>query len=409
VKDEILVMLNAHHPNVCSLFGYSADNNYCYIVMELMVRDMALVIKEYELESSPPPPFMRRLWWCLELAQGLAWIHSKKIFHNDLKLGNLLHDAQETLHITDFGFAALKGKVKAKGGNLLHNSPERLKNSSVPTTAKMDVFSAGIVMWELLKCKDYDNVPHVRKMTESEFEQAVLDKKGPLRPEIASEWSDGLKNLLQSMWEYEPSKRPNMEMVVGEIQSLIRLEMVRLLPDEAIVDKWIKKCGLKLSIPAKVFFEDVVLDLYQEKLKTYPIVENPAAASGAPKYYEIEDQEDPLFHFQQGKLVNIYHAGAIVKVFGPIDHETNGANFLKRVRYITFDIYIYIYMFWWFLYICIYVRWFCDQPYTVKRKCLCSRYCFFVICRSPRSKESVYSEGSFQKTSYLFRYLAIPW
>lgn len=90
-----------------------------------------------------------------EFLTGLSHMHKNGFTHRDLKPENLLLDANFTLKITDFGFAAPiagrdnSGMLKTQVGTLSYMAPEvHLKLSY--SGASVDIFSAGIILFTTL-------------------------------------------------------------------------------------------------------------------------------------------------------------------------------------------------------------------------------------------------------------------
>lgn len=97
----------------------------------------------------------------MDMLKGLHFIHSVGMLHRDLKSPNLLVDKRGTIKLADFGLSILQS-----------NSTEQMVHMSVPWTApeifsgqpytpKADVYSVGIICWEILTRKTpyYDMLP----------------------------------------------------------------------------------------------------------------------------------------------------------------------------------------------------------------------------------------------------------
>eukprot|EP00884_Botryococcus_braunii_P014169 jgi/Botrbrau1/22753/Bobra.0132s0085.1 len=101
-----------------------------------------------------PPPIT---WWnggkqvALDIARGLVFLHTHKVIHRDLKTSNVLITAEGVAKIGDVGLAKIQTETTqgstAVVGTLAFMAPEMLLGERC--TPKMDIYSAGVVLWEI--------------------------------------------------------------------------------------------------------------------------------------------------------------------------------------------------------------------------------------------------------------------
>ncbi|WP_033543696.1 Stk1 family PASTA domain-containing Ser/Thr kinase [Planococcus sp. CAU13] len=146
---EALSTTSLAHPNIVNIFDVGEDGSMPYLVMEYVP---GKTLKEYIIEHSPLQP-ERAVKIMKQLASALAHAHHNQIVHRDIKPQNILMDADGNVKITDFGIAmALSATSYTQTNSVLgtvhYLSPEQARGGNA--TKKSDIYSLGIVMYELL-------------------------------------------------------------------------------------------------------------------------------------------------------------------------------------------------------------------------------------------------------------------
>ncbi|KAF7120319.1 hypothetical protein RHSIM_Rhsim13G0170400 [Rhododendron simsii] len=153
---EADILSKLHHPNVVAFYGVVQDGpgGTLATVTEYMVNGSlrhVLVSKDRQLDRR------KRLIIAMDAAFGMEYLHSKNIVHFDLKCDNLLVNLKDPSRpickVGDFGLSKIKRNTLVTGGvrgTLPWMAPELLNGSSSKVSEKVDVFSFGIVLWEIL-------------------------------------------------------------------------------------------------------------------------------------------------------------------------------------------------------------------------------------------------------------------
>ncbi|KAE8672039.1 Serine/threonine protein kinase, putative isoform 5 [Hibiscus syriacus] len=153
---EALILSSLHHPNVVSFYGIVRDgpDGSLATVTEFMVNGS---LKQFLLKKDRTIDRRKRLIIAMDAAFGMEYLHGKNIVHFDLKCENLLvnmRDPQRPVcKIGDLGLSKVRQHTLVSGGvrgTLPWMAPELLSGKSNMVSEKIDVYSFGIVMWELL-------------------------------------------------------------------------------------------------------------------------------------------------------------------------------------------------------------------------------------------------------------------
>jgi dienelactone hydrolase len=151
-----------NHPNILVLHDMGTHEGAPYIVTELLEGE---TLRQRLREGSIPPAKVVALG--VQIAQGLAAAHEKGIIHRDMKPENLFITGDGRVKILDFGLARLRREglmpdevlteaptvdTPTREGSVLgtvgYMSPEQAQGK--PVDARSDVFSLGIVLYEMV-------------------------------------------------------------------------------------------------------------------------------------------------------------------------------------------------------------------------------------------------------------------
>lgn len=140
------------HPHIVPVYDVgSTDAFSCYVVSKFidgMSLSDRLLRGGISLEMA--------LGWLIPLADALQYAHEMGVVHRDVKPGNILVDRQETPFFTDFGLALRDqdpNHVVWYAGTPPYMSPEQVRGEGHRIDGRSDLFSLGVVLYELLTGK----------------------------------------------------------------------------------------------------------------------------------------------------------------------------------------------------------------------------------------------------------------
>ena len=141
------------HPNIVSVYDVGNQDNLYYIVMELI---QGKTLKEIILEEGGPLPWKWSVNIAIQIASALEVAHKNNVIHRDIKPHNIIITEDGVAKVTDFGIAKAvsNSTITAFGttiGSVHYFSPEHARGGI--TDAKSDLYSLGVVMYEMLTGK----------------------------------------------------------------------------------------------------------------------------------------------------------------------------------------------------------------------------------------------------------------
>ncbi|RLN32377.1 hypothetical protein BBJ28_00024492 [Nothophytophthora sp. Chile5] len=211
------------HPHVIKLFGACHVSSPAFFVCEDAVHGNFL---DYFAQSSGHSN-KRRLWRLfLDAAQGLSYLHSKKVVHGDLKCNNLLVGGDEKAKLCDFGFSFIRSEseglsAKAQPNTIRWKAPECLLGSSEggegsPRFAS-DVYALGMCLLEA-----FADEPPYGTLDDDSVMEKIMESQLPERPVEMQE--DAAWDLIKRMCAFDWHSRPAIDEVVDELKGFAAKE-----------------------------------------------------------------------------------------------------------------------------------------------------------------------------------------
>lgn len=136
------------HPNILTIHDYGEEEGLGYIVMEYVSGGTMK-----DLLNGEPMTWKEAATLVLPIARAMAYAHSRRILHCDLKPANILLYRQDWPLLADFGLFQMRGTPEQDNGGLVtgtpaYVSPEQLTGEGV--SRQSDIYSLGVVLYELL-------------------------------------------------------------------------------------------------------------------------------------------------------------------------------------------------------------------------------------------------------------------
>jgi serine/threonine-protein kinase len=139
------------HPNIVSIYDRGEAEGTYYIAMEHID---GRSVKELILTRGPAPIHIT-IEYGRQILSALRFAHRRGLVHRDIKPHNVLDDGEGRVKVTDFGIARVGASQMTEAGSIVgtaqYLSPEQARGA--PVDARSDLYSLGIVLYELLTGK----------------------------------------------------------------------------------------------------------------------------------------------------------------------------------------------------------------------------------------------------------------
>ncbi|MCL7049248.1 hypothetical protein MKW94_000542 [Papaver nudicaule] len=214
-----------NNPNVVTLYGVVVDYRDSQLELKLISQYMNdMCVRTVFNQQDRNLSVNHKLIIARDAASGLQYLHSKGIGYFNLKLTNVLVNLSDPnvpkAKIGDLGifnFKMVTNPLEPGGdlrGILPWIAPEELLGSHFGVTEKVDIFSFGIVLWELYT----EKVPYAEM-----DDDTLLDrfKTGKLRPDIPDLCPGNWRKLMKQCWDSNPGVRPSFKEIANTLSSMV--------------------------------------------------------------------------------------------------------------------------------------------------------------------------------------------
>jgi len=200
--DEARSVGRVKHPNIVPVYEADIQDNQPYLVFEYIAGQTLDQLLRHRGALSP----REAVALMLDVLDAVAVAHASGVVHRDLKPSNVLVDSAGHARVMDFGIAARiadrnrNDPVAPNGGTVGYLSPEAA-NGAAPTPS-MDIFSAGVVLAELLMGRPLIDEPDAYRAV-----YRVVHEHLSLPDDINPDVDDRLRAIVARALARDPNQR----------------------------------------------------------------------------------------------------------------------------------------------------------------------------------------------------------
>ncbi|BAO37892.1 Cell cycle serine/threonine-protein kinase cdc5/MSD2 [Kluyveromyces marxianus] len=207
---EIQIHKSMKHPNIVQFTDCFEDDTNVYILLEICPNGSVMELLRQRKHLTEP-----EVRFCMiQIIGAIRYMHSRRVIHRDLKLGNIFFDKDNNLKIGDFGLAAVLANDKERKyticGTPNYIAPEVLTGKHTGHSYEVDIWSIGVMLYALL----FGKPPFQAKEVETIYERIKCrDFSFPADKPVSSD----AKNLISHILQLNPAARPSLYEITDSV------------------------------------------------------------------------------------------------------------------------------------------------------------------------------------------------
>ncbi len=228
---EAVLAARLSHPHIVGIYDFQETRRAAFIVMELVE---GVGLDRYLLAKEVLPP-EETISIALAVSQAVAFAHSQRLIHRDLKPGNVLLGRDGAIKVSDFGIATFLS-TQVKGPGELFGTPGFLAPECIrghPYDEKGDLFALGVTLYLCLVGKHPFAVGNIV----GTLERTLTHEPPPpheLRPEVPQALSLLVMRLLAKNRALRPASAGEL---VTVLERWVREKKLRWAPDLGALER----------------------------------------------------------------------------------------------------------------------------------------------------------------------------
>ncbi len=260
---EVELAAKLEHSNIARIYDSGINRGYFYYAMYLIDGRR---LDEYVKTQRPSRAGLLDLF--KKICMAVAYAHQHGVLHRDLKPSNILVDERGEPHLLDFGLAAslndndhLHTMTTGMIGTIPYMSPEQATGDGGGITTRSDVYSLGVMLYELLSGK----LPHDPEGSPYTLLRRVAEQ--PVRPlrRYVNDIPSDLEAIVDKAINHDAGRRyATPDELAADLGRFLAGETVtaRRLTMTYFMAKWLGRHRLRVAVISSIFTAFLVLGVY---------------------------------------------------------------------------------------------------------------------------------------------------
>ncbi|KAF0554761.1 kinase-like protein [Gigaspora margarita] len=265
---ELQLLHTVNHPNVVKFYGISRDSQTKNFMLVLQFADCGNLRDFLKLKSNENNNYYRISWAelikiAMEITLGLKYLHENNIIHRDLHSKNILLDNGKVL-IADFGISKRLDDTTTTSsvkGIEAYIDP-RCFNPEVKRDKKFDIYSLGVLLWELMKGipppRKFENIiKDISRSKEKYIGDISLNKENN---SALSEYAD----IYIKCWSPALEQRPKLDNILETLENISKKTTAEFIEiSNQQITRLTLYCSERLD-SSNDMFENINIDTHHE-------------------------------------------------------------------------------------------------------------------------------------------------
>ncbi|WPK23932.1 hypothetical protein PUMCH_001182 [Australozyma saopauloensis] len=210
-KTKLLLEIKIHkslkHPNIVNFVDCFEDDVNVYILLEICPNQSLMELLKTRKRLTEPEVRL----FMVQIIGAIKYLHSRRVIHRDLKLGNIFFDPDMRLKIGDFGLATVLTSAESRRyticGTPNYIAPEVLGGKQTGHSFEVDIWAIGIMMYALLVGKPPFQAKDVNVIYERiKCIEFLFPSDKPI--------SESARVLITDLLSLDPTKRPSINSIL---------------------------------------------------------------------------------------------------------------------------------------------------------------------------------------------------